>query len=456
MQLNSIRVAITGWKSNISSSFTGYVVSTGSVSFILLGLSIISGILTARLLGPTGKGQIALLGLILGMSSMVGELGIGHATVYYIRKYSLNQLTATTVAMTGAISLLIVPLSVVLVYWFRDSVFPGVPYFLLVLAIVSIPLLLMRGRFQSLLQAGYRIHLVNMAKLLPPLFPLIILVSMMVGWLRPSVERLFGASLASILIGTTISGLFLRRVLQGRWSRPNMQVAREVFTYGMKSYVGNLFKFLQYRFDMFFVAYFLTPREVGFYSVAVVICEVLWRFPDSLGYVLLPKVASLKDAQSGIHLTAKLARITAAVSGVVAVVMFAVVGGLVRLMYGAAFAPSVSAIRYLLPGIVFLSVWKILHTGLIADGHAATYSQSVAISSVVMIALDIILIPRLGVNGAAIASTLAYGVAVVYVMIATTWMYGVSISEMLLVRRSDLSELWGRFVIRTRNGIIQE
>ncbi|MBA7691238.1 hypothetical protein ES703_99781 [subsurface metagenome] len=57
-----------------------------------------------------------------------------------------------------------------------------------------------------------------------------------------------------------------------------------------------------------------------------------------------------------------------------------------------------------------------LHTDLVAQGFPLRYSATAAVSVVTMVILDLVLIPRWGINGAALASTIAYTVATLLIV----------------------------------------
>ena len=51
------------------------------------------GVMTARLLGAQGKGFLHLLVVLLGISTVLGSLGLGEASIYFVGK-NRKRLTA--------------------------------------------------------------------------------------------------------------------------------------------------------------------------------------------------------------------------------------------------------------------------------------------------------------------------------------------------------------------------
>jgi O-antigen/teichoic acid export membrane protein len=87
----------------------------------------------------------------------------------------------------------------------------------------------------------------------------------------------------------------------------------------------------------------------------------------------------------------------------------AVVGRtLIVLIYGEAFATAYGPLLALLPGVVLLGGAKVLTNEIAGRGHPHYNSVASALGLGLTIVLDLLLIPRFGVLGAAIASSLAY------------------------------------------------
>ena len=84
---------------------------------------------------------------------------------------------------------------------------------------------------------------------------------------------------------------------------------------------------------------------------------------------------------------------------------------LVPLAFGDAYEDSVQALWLLLPGTVALAGSKVLTSYIFSRGRPILNTGITAVSLVVTVAADLILIPLFDVNGAAIASSLAYVVA---------------------------------------------
>lgn len=88
--------------------------------------------------------------------------------------------------------------------------------------------------------------------------------------------------------------------------------------------------------------------------------------------------------------------------------LFVIAPFAIRLLFGAAFAGSVSACRILLPGMVAVGLNRVLYEGARAFNHPELPSYTEGFSMIVTLVALCVLLPRFGFLGAAIASTLAY------------------------------------------------
>jgi len=111
----------------------------------------------------------------------------------------------------------------------------------------------------------------------------------------------------------------------------------------------------------------------------------------------------------------------------------------VPLIFGARFSASVAVIWWILPGTIALALAKVASSDLAArhkTGYASAFGM---VALAVTVALDFLLIPRMGINGAAIASSAAYLVNTVLLLAALKRLLGASWSDLLIPRGSELA-----------------
>ena len=111
------------------------------------------------------------------------------------------------------------------------------------------------------------------------------------------------------------------------------------------------------------------------------------------------------------------------------------------MLYGEAFRPSIMALVWLLPGIVIFSVANVLAAYIAGIGKPRLNLLVSGLSLIVTIGLDIALIPRMNIVGAAIASTLSYSLSALLLIIFFIRETGASLREVLLPTSEDVRVL---------------
>lgn len=223
-------------------------------------------------------------------------------------------------------------------------------------------------------------------------------------------ELVVWAALAGSVIGLGPYLLVLLRTL----GDPGPRGLRSVVGFATPSALANALQFLNYRLDLFLVGLFLGPAEVGLYALAGLLGQLIWLPSRSAGTVLLPRIASAQGEHAGSAAeTALVARVVFAASALMVVGVAVTAGWLVPLVFGVGFVSAVPAILLLLPGIAIFAPVNVIGAFMAGIGRPDLNLVVSAISFVVTLALDLVLIPTQGIAGAAIASTLSYVTAAV-------------------------------------------
>lgn len=376
---------------------------------LTLLLSLVTAAITARWLGPGGKGQLALALLIPGMLGLLLNFGMDTANVYFTgsQRLSISDLTSNSVMFALLGTLVGCLISVLLVAGrMLPVIVSGVPTDYVLLGMLALPLSLLSTNLSSVLLGLRRIMTLNVLSVLRAALA-VPLVFLLVVWLEKGVVGAILASLATnifILAGTA-------KCLQSEgvtfWPRWNLRVIRSTLSYGLKGHVGSLLQFFNYRLDMLIVNAFIGPAGVGIYGASVILAELLWQLPNSVGFVIFPKAAGT-DHEAMNRFTPRVFWIVLAISSLGAIVL-AIFGKLViRIILSDAFLAAYVPLLALLPGVVLLGAGKVLTNDMAGRGYPHYNSIVAGIALVITVVLDLLLIPKMGIVGAALASTVAY------------------------------------------------
>jgi O-antigen/teichoic acid export membrane protein len=393
----------------LQGQFRQNVGTTFITQILKLAFSIANAAIIARLLGPEGKGMLALALLVPGMLGLFLSGGIEVANVYFVgsRRLDVPTLSANSVAFT--ILSTIVGLGVVVSLGAADwlnVIVPGVPAWIILIAILGFPIGLLNGFFSAILQGLQRIVTLNLISLFNGLLTLVLTLMLVVA-LR---FGLLGALVATLLSGVSsliVLVFFLRReggVFIPRWEH---SVVRSTLSFGLKGQVGNMLQFFNYRLDMFILNGFLGPANVGIYTVSVKLAELLWYLPNAVGFVIFPKAAASRPEEMNLF-TPRVFLITLGLTSLGGLGLSLLGRPAIDLVFSSLFAAAYVPMLVLLPGVILLGGAKVLTNEIAGRGYPHYNSVNSGLALVITVVLDLLLIPRYGVVGAALASSVAY------------------------------------------------
>jgi O-antigen/teichoic acid export membrane protein len=181
------------------------------------------------------------------------------------------------------------------------------------------------------------------------------------------------------------------------------------FNVGFRSFISAIAGLLLYRLDLFFVGYFLSLRAVGIYSIALFGAEMVTKIPNWSSSILKPMVASNEQGhmRRTVYLFYSLI-IIALLMGSFLIFLFAIFPNFISNLIGKDFAGTEICLLLLLPRVIMQSGVAALGANLAGKGYPLYHPVANITALLCLIPLDIILIPRLGIKGAALANSLAF------------------------------------------------
>jgi len=428
-------------------SFLRSAAATFATNVAVAVLSFVSVLITARILGVSGRGSVAFLTTIAFLSAQLATLGIFQAVANFAAREP--QLTRALAGASLALSMLFGTVAagiVALMVIFFPAVGGGSETGSLIMVLAAIPMLVLQPSLEQLLRAHYAFTLANVAWVLMVVTNVAVIA--MLGVLG---ALTVGTAVASWIVGQLLRtvllswGIFQR--LDG-FGRFDAALTRRLLRFGLKAYFGRVMLLGNYRLDQWLLGGIAGPRELGLYSVAVAWVEALFFLPTALTMVQRPDLvrASPREAERQASIVFRAALL---ITLVLAVGMFALAPFLCETLFGEAFGSSVAMLRALIVGAFGIVALKLLGNALTAQQKPMLETAAVSTAFVCIVALDLILIPAHGGLGAAAASSIAYSVGGVAVALIFIRALGGRLRD-LLPRGRDLTWLWRR--LRSRVG----
>jgi O-antigen/teichoic acid export membrane protein len=395
----------------VRSDFLRQIASTFLTRIGIVGVGVFSSVLIARSLGPDGRGVLAIATAVTAVAIQLGNLGLHASNTWAIARDPrlLATLLSNSVVVSLALGSVLMGIVVGLALLVPGLIPLDGP--LLAVAAVGIPLGLAALLLQNLLLGLQRVRDYNVLEIGSRALG----VGATLGLIGAGVVSPIAFMVAGTVVGVVILGITADRLrrLAGSIAGADLGVLRTYSAFGARAYLAALASFLVIRLDLFLVEGFLGFGAAGQYSVAVALADLVYSLPVVIGTLLFPRLARMEsDAErpSDTAMVAKRVLVLMALACGTAAIL-APFG--IRLLYGAEFIPAVPAFVWLLPGIALLSVHTVYMNYFAAVGLPAIALVAPAVGLGANVVMNVVLLPRAGVVGAAIASTLAYGLMLV-------------------------------------------
>jgi len=356
--------------------------------------------------------------LINFLGAFIG-LGMGESLVKYIPEFLVkkeyhkikNAVILVILASLATFILLGILLSIF-------SGFLGELYFknpfatpVLFLFIIIMLLISFKGILRTVFQAFQDMKLFALMYLLENLFLLILFL-----FLFKLKKDIFIASYVYVLANLFIIIIFLPLFFRAFTSFKHKafidkDVFKKMFRFGILVIASNVGGIIILYTDTLLLTFFRSLEEVGIYNVVVPTVMIIQFFPSSIASVIFPMVSELWARKKKAYLAQGLKMLyqysfVIMIPSVLIALSFSQT--ILRLMFGQAYAGGGLAMQVLLIAIIFLGLQAITSTILAAIGQPAINTKILAQGAVINLVLNILIIPRLGIVGAALTSLLSY------------------------------------------------
>ena len=390
-----------------------------------LAIGYVSSVLLARYLGPSSRGLLAAMQAGAALLTVVLAAGVPAAANFLA---SRDPAVRPALLGNGLVHAGLLTVVVTALVWpFRDALTerfaPGYDPLLWLGAALLVPVTLLDFLLSSLLGSKLAFTARNRLVILGRVAGLVATLVLVVAADGDVAGALVAVAAAQLVM--IAGGL---RHLADEGLRVSRALVRPTLSYGVRVSLTALLNTVNARFDLLLLATLAPLSTVGHYAVAQLVAELVMLIPRSLGSVLLPTVAANRGRDA---LSAAALRLngTLSLAGVVGV---AVLGPLLILYgYGEAFRPAITPLLILLPGLYLLSAGELASEALRGRGRPGIVSILAGTEAAVSVALAVLLVPRHGAVGGAIASACAYAVFGVSSLVTVARQDGVPVRSLL-------------------------
>ena len=412
--------------------FKKNVISNIVLHIITIVVGFFTSILIARSLGTSNQGQLSYYILIFGIIASYGNIGITSATSYFLKKTKFNN--EKIINSNISILILLSILYTIGVVIFRNSIFNSDILILTIIWISYAIILLFNNFLTTIYISDENIYVYNKFFTLSYIIKGIVIIFLFF------INKLNILSISVLYLVLEIMKILL--LLKGLKIKYKFEINKTILVeelkYGIPLYLAGLFIYLNYRADQLMVRNSLGNSQLGIYSISVQLAELAFIFPTSIASAFEGRLYSCEEKDKK-KISAQIVRITFYVTLVICIIgIFC--RPLITILYGEEYKEAGISMIILLIGIIFASIGKVAPAYFYTKGKPSIHLIVATIVLGINITLNFALIPVMGINGAALASTISYiFYGVIYIIMLKK--EGISIKQLLILQKEDIKSL---------------
>ena len=368
-------------------------------------MGVVSGVMAARLLGPAGRGELAVIIFLPTLLVTLGELELPRSLAYEVSRVNEipRAVIATSFWLAAGLGVLLALLLAGLLPWYLPAdklhLLGDARWFM-----VYLPATLITNTLLGSDQGRGRFGRFSVLLALPgALYAVAILAVWGSGRVSPG-------AFAGGLLAATLLVAALRTQMDWRAISPRLvdwTIAHRLLKRGLSFYLPTVAGFALWRADIFILVRIAPAETIGLYAVAQAIA--LGQIGAVLPFVQVgfAAVAGEQERQGALAALAhhfRLAQLAAVAMGLLAA---GLTPWAIRILFGAGFSRAMTSAFLLIGSTGLWGMSQVLDQGLRAAGHPRVGIISNLAGLVVIAALGIPLCVRYGINGLAATSLAA-------------------------------------------------
>jgi antigen flippase len=407
------------------------VAQTIVARFAIAGISVLTGVLTARVLGAGGRGEQSAMVVWPSLMAYLLTLGLPSAIRYMIRREPERRAELFTVALlaTAAASVLACAIGIAFIpIWLHSysiAVVRGAQFLMLFAPEIMLGLIL-----TAMLETLGNFNIANATRYLSSASTLIVLVVLALTRVLTPFSAALAYSAPQVIVACWIAWT-LRRYIRNR-SFNLLPAFRALASYGMRSYGIDVLGIVTAQIDQVFVIGSLSVADVGIYSVALSASRIITILHSAVVTVIVPSVSGLEDTLIAVPLGAALAA---------ALPIF------LPLLYGNQFSRGILIAQLLTVEAIILGLLSVLAQAFMVFNRPGFVTTLQAIGLALVVPFMLILLPRFGMLGAALALLASTVCRLAMVLISFPAVLRVP-APSLLPNRDDLMRLRSAIIER--------
>ena len=407
---------------------------------MIIGLS--SSILVVKILGSSGKGFLSVFYALFGIFISIFILSIGNGIIYYLNKKIEPKHIVINSIFFGCCVFIISFIFLLFTKNIISDYLDDPSQLLIIVILFFIALTIFERIFDALLIGLKKSKLYNLLQIFRQILFFVLIFLTYLYYELDDPKLIILISLFSVLLKLIFTVVFFR--LDNIFKNPKISsfYLNKIIKFSLKAHIGVVVQKLNSKFDILIVGLILPLNQVGYYSIALLFSEFIWIIPDSFGTFLFPVLSEGDDNKFKLSTTLKINRVIFPFVIVGSVIIIYLSNILIPVFYGDEFINSLLPLLILSFGSIFFSVSKILTKYYSGIGLPIINSKGAIITFFVNSILTYLLAIKFGLIGAAISSSLAYFLMMLYYLkIFSKMNPDIYFIDLFVISKSDFNEI---------------
>jgi len=370
----------------------------------------------ARTLGAEALGLYALGMTIIGFVGLFNSLGLPIAAARFVAAYlvkgeysQLGGFLRGSVGLLIGINVLLAGVVLLAGPWLASHFYHAPKLSPYLWAFAAIMLLGVLNMFLGQVMAGYRdvarrTLITHFTGTPANIAIAVLLISLGFGLTGYMAAQVVSALVVLCLLAASV---WKMSPAEARTPRCGLHIKREVVAFSTVAYGIAALQFLLAQTDKIVLGYYLDARRVGIYAVAMALVGFVPIALDSVNQIFSPIISELHAAENHTVLQRLYATLTkwVMVMTIPLALSMIVFARALMSIFGPSFQSGTAVVMIGAVGQVFNCAVGSVGFLLLMSGNQAQLMKIQAVNAVLIIVLNIILVPRFGIAGAAIATT---------------------------------------------------
>jgi O-antigen/teichoic acid export membrane protein len=367
-------------------------------------------ILIARVLGAAGSGSFFYVVNNLSVIVLLASLSLESGLSFHLSKKNINESDAASLSMVWSFALSLLAAAALLL---MPGVFHGFTenefWFAFLFIAGNLLISFFSGLFYAKKEFVLPLLILAIANLLIIVYCSWILLNkhdvnlILLSWIYSG---------SYLLSGLGIAVLFLSKYsVQSLWQGSLVQAFKTIRRYSLVAFGANLIAFLVYRIDYWILEYYIpkavSNKALGNYIQTGKLLQLFLFVPTVIATVIFPLTVAEEKSSTPAGIKKIIFRLTTFNLVLIAIVV-AIGSWWPVFLYGSDFDLVYTCFLYLIPGVLAICCVRVL-ASYFAGKNKVHYNITGSVLALgLIVTLNFLLIPSMGINGAALADSAGY------------------------------------------------